>query len=94
MPFGANAATKALDAMFLVGRYVLGNGKPAIENEVGDRYEEHLLLRSFFVEFDMAQDAALVARIEDFRDLAIRGDLGVRILPAQTDHQFGRHARR
>ena len=35
-PFGASVATKALDAMFLVSRYVVGNRKPAIENEVGD----------------------------------------------------------
>jgi len=60
-PFGASVATKALDAMFLVSRYVVGNGKPAIENEVGDRYEKHLLLLFFFVEPDVAQDAALVS---------------------------------
>src|SRR5271154_4171257 len=43
-PFGASVATKALDAMFLISRYVVGHGKPAIEGEVGDRYEKHLLL--------------------------------------------------
>jgi len=60
-PFGASVATKALDAMFLISRYVVGHGKPAIEGEVGDRYEKHLLLLFFFVEPDVAQDAALVS---------------------------------
>jgi hypothetical protein len=40
---GRAITANALDAVFLVGRYLARNSEPAIRGEVSDRHEEHLL---------------------------------------------------
>lgn len=81
-----------LDAMFLVGSYLARNREPAIKGEVSDRHEEYFLFL-FVIKSHVAQDAALVAFINDFGYLAIAGELGGGRLPAQIGHQSRGHER-
>ena len=84
---------QASDAMLLVGRDLACQGRPWIEVEMGQRYDEHLLGVLPLAEIEPAEDAAFVAAIERLCDDASSRWIGAgRSLPNHRS-QLGRDDR-